>query len=135
MTIDAIVSNLKDDTFVGRTRSALAEYPGANPADVDRIMKWAVALRDDVVNLVQEIDDLDEVRMTLAINYIELKSRWIALNTKINYQNFRTGTCDPMTALRGAAISSVLGHVESQLSPEDIDQITSFLAEPVRRAA
>ncbi len=135
MNVTDIISALKTDQLATHTRSALLEYQGANPSDVDRVVGWMSALRTDLITLIQEIEDPEEVAMTLAINYIELKSRWIAINTKINYQNFRTGSCDSATALRGAAISQLLALVEGLLTPEDIEQITAFLAEPIRKAA
>jgi len=135
MKLQDTIDQLKDGSLEQVAREALSSYQGANPADVEKLVKWTQSLRDDLVTLIKEIDDEDEVAMTLAINYIELKSRWIAINTKINYQNFRTGSCDPVSALRAAAISQLLAKVESLLSQGDIDQITQFLAEPIRRAA
>jgi len=135
MKLQDTIDQLKDGSLEQVSREALSSYQGANPADVEKLVKWTQSLRDDLVTLIKEIDDEDEVAMTLAINYIELKSRWIAINTKINYQNFRTGSCDPVSALRAAAISQLLAKVESLLSQGDIDQITQFLAEPIRRAA
>jgi hypothetical protein len=135
VSISEIVTRLKDPKFAESTRLHLSEYQDANPQDVERVTKWISALRDDLVALINEINDEDEVKMTLAINYIEIKSRWIALNTKIAYQNFRLGKCDPVTALRGCATSSLLVLVEGLLTQGDIDQIAEFLAEPIRRAA
>lgn len=137
MTTDVsqAVARLKDGSLAASIHESLMSWPAVQVADVERIVKWTMALRDDLVNLIQEIGDPDEVTMTLAINYIELKSRWIAMNTKMNYQTFRTGSCDTLLALRGAATSALLAHVESLLSSDDIDQITQFLSEPVRRAA
>lgn len=135
MKLQDTINQLNDGSLERVAREALNSYQGANPADVEKLVRWTQSLRDDLIALIKEIDDEDEVAMTLAINYIELKSRWIAINTKINYQNFRTGSCDPVSALRGAAISQLLAKVESLLSQDDIDQITQFLAEPIRRAA
>ena len=67
----------------------------------------------------------------LAINYIELKSRWIALNTKINYQTFRTGQCETVDALCASATSLLLQQIESLIDHADIEKITAFLAQPV----
>ncbi len=135
MDIQNAVARLKDEAQTKNLREALETWPDAQPGDVERVVKWAVALRDDLTTLISEIGDPEEVTMTVAINYIELKSRWIGLNTKMNYQTFRTGKCDSMTALRGAAISNLVGRIEELLTPGDIDQITQFLSEPVRRAA
>lgn len=135
MVIDDAVAHLQHPSLAAKAREALAQWPGAKPADVERITTWMLALRDDLVGLIREVGDPDEARMTIAINYIELKSRWIALNTRMNYQTFRTGSCDTIAVMRGSAISQLIGHVEELLTPQDIDTITQFLSEPVRRAA
>lgn len=135
MSINEIVGKLKDPGFDANLRECLSCYTAGNPTDCEKIAKWVGALRDDLVTLINEIGDLEEIRMTLAVNYIEIKSRWIALNTKMNYQNFRTGSCDPVTALRGCGMSQLVALIEGLLTQQEIDQITEFLAEPIRRAA
>jgi hypothetical protein len=135
MSVESNIESLLAPELGVSIHGALMTWPDVQTADADRVTKWALALRDDLVNLIREIGDPDEVKMTLAINYIELKSRWIALNTKMNYQTFRTGSCDTITALRGAALSAVVGKVEELLTQNDIEEITQFLSEPIRRAA
>ncbi len=135
MDVQDACKHLNDEQLGTQIHESLSSWPSVQAADVDRVKKWSLALRDDLVHLITEIGDPDEVKMTLAINYIELKSRWIALNTKINYQTFRKGSCDTVTALRGAAISALVGRVEELLTPQDIDEITTFLSEPIKRAA
>jgi hypothetical protein len=135
MSVETNIESLLAPQLGASIHEALMTWPDVQTADADRVTKWALALRDDLVNLIHEIGDPDEVKMTLAINYIELKSRWIALNTKMNYQTFRTGSCDTITALRGAALSAVVGKVEELLTQDDIEEITQFLSEPIRRAA
>lgn len=114
---------------------ALASYPGASQQHVDDAVGWVGDIRDTFVGVLENIDDPDEVSTTLAIHYIELKSRWIALNTKINYAMFRTGSVNPEDALRGTAVSTLLMVIEDFIADNDIDKITEFLAEPVKRAA
>jgi len=135
MDVQEAIDKLKDPQLGKGIHEALMSWPSVQVADVEKVSKWALALRDDLANLIHEIGDPDEVKMTLAINYIELKSRWIALNTKINYQTFRSGSCDTISALRGAALSALVGRVEELLTAADIDEITTFLSEPIRRAA
>lgn len=135
MNVEHALGTLRSDSMAAELREVLSGYPGAHAGDVDRVIKWVLALREDLAVLVSEIGDPDEVTMTLAINYIELKSRWIGLNTKMNYQMFHRGSCDVVTALRGGALSALIGRIETLLTREDIEQITQFLAEPIRRAA
>ena len=135
MTPQQVADKLHDPALERNITEALKEWPNADPRDVERTARWMLGLRDDLVSLVRTIDDPDEIVSTLAINYIELKTRWIAINTKVNYQTFRTGSCDASSAMRGTAISMLLAKVEEMISPGDIDKITDFLSAPVRRAA
>ncbi len=121
--------------FGDEIRESLLSWDGADPAKVARTVAWVLHLREDLVVLLKTIDDPEQIAETLAINYIELKTRWIALNTKINYQMFRTGAPDAETACRGSACSMLLADVERLLNEGDITKITEFLAQPVNRAA
>ncbi|MEM9558870.1 MAG: hypothetical protein AAF995_01080 [Planctomycetota bacterium] len=121
-------------------RAGLGEFAagsGASNPDalVAEVVGWIGGLRDQLVTLVTTIEDPDEIETTLAINYVELKSKWIALNTKINYTVFRSGACDPVDALRATGVSTLLMIVEELLEQSDIEKITEFLAAPLRSAA
>lgn len=111
--------------------------PDGRPVEqlVDESITWIENLRRDIVTLVKQIEDDDDVRMAVAIQYVELKSRWIAFNTKMNYERFRKGDCDRLDMCKGACASTLLGHLEELLSTEDVDKITDFLAAPIRGAA
>lgn len=116
-------------------RGGLEDWPDADPNDVEGTLAFITELRDEVTNLVTSVDDPDDIGYTMAIRYIELKTRWIALNTKINYEMFKNGACIATDAMRGASVSALLGHIESIIDQKDIDTITDFLAEPTKHAA
>lgn len=116
-------------------REVLSAWPDPDPMPRETSLAWVMAARDELVSLLREVADDEQIAETLAVNYIELKSRWIALCTKANYQNFRLGRCDSDLALKGSACSQLLAVVEGLLTPEDVAQITEFLATPIRRAA
>ncbi|MDX2147404.1 MAG: hypothetical protein SFZ23_07760 [Planctomycetota bacterium] len=135
MESNKVTSFLEGSWLADVVRPNLEQFPGAAPEQIERTWKWVDNLRTQLVALVRDIDDPDQIPTTLAIYYIECKSHWIALNTKVNYQNFRHGSCDVETALRGAAISQILARVETLLTADDINQITEFLAQPISRQA
>jgi hypothetical protein len=92
---DRAIAKLTDPAFRALLKEQLGTWEGADPAAIDRTIAWILQLREDLVSLIRTIDDDEQIAETLAINYIEIKTRWIALNTKINYQTFRQGACDP----------------------------------------
>ncbi|MEM0982454.1 MAG: hypothetical protein AAGI17_00735 [Planctomycetota bacterium] len=96
---------------------------------------WLDEQRKHLIFVFEQVDSPEDRDMLLAINFIELKSRWIAFNTELNYQVFKKGAPDVATQQRAFGTSLLLATVEPLLSSGDVDQITQFLAEPVNRAA
>ncbi|MCA3006090.1 MAG: hypothetical protein LW650_12885 [Planctomycetaceae bacterium] len=135
MDLATLSNRLTDPTLVSSIREALLSWPEADPHLVEQTLTWVKGLRDELVSLCREIDDDEQIEQNLAITYIELKTRWIAINTRINYQLFRTGHNDPQSVFRATGVSMLLAHVESLLTAGDVAQITEFLAQPIRRAA
>jgi len=108
----------------------------ANDVDVPQTTReeefvWIHKLRDDFVKTLIDITDTEDMRMTLAIRYIELKCAWIQFNTTNNYCLMNTGNLDGRSVLKSCLISHLLGNVESLLKPEEIAQITDFLSRPI----
>lgn len=130
-----VMTQLTDPALGQQIAEALRTWPNADAGDIAKTVDWVMAVRSNFVSLLREVDDDGELVTTLAINYIELKSHWIALNTKINYQNFRRGACDSRVAFQATGISMLLGQLESMIEQSDLDKITEFLAAPVRQAA
>lgn len=136
MDLNTITETLMSPRFEAQLREAFAtSNMNPQPDAVERTIEWIKTLRHDLLALLKEVDDDEQIEQTMAINYVELKSRWIAINTKVNYQMFRTGQFDVETALRGTSASMFLAEVEALLDPRDIAAITEFLAQPLRRAA
>jgi len=108
----------------------------ANDVDVSQSIReeefvWIHKLRDDFVKTLSDITDTEDVRMTLAIRYIELKCAWIQFNTTNNYCLMNTGNVDGRSVLKSCLLSHLLGNVESLLTPNEINQITDFLSQPI----
>lgn len=102
---------------------------------IDDAIGWLDGLRRDMLALISGIGNDDDVEMALAIQYVELKSRWIAFNTKMNYEMFRGITPQAHDMCRATSVSTFLGYLEELLDPSDIDEITTFLSEPIKKAA
>jgi len=108
----------------------------ANDVDVPQTIReeefvWIHKLRDDFVKTLSDITDTEDMRMTLAIRYIELKCAWIQFNTTNNYCLMNTGNVDGRSVLKSCLLSHLLGNVESLLKAEEIAQISDFLSRPI----
>lgn len=117
-------------------RTGAADYEGADDSTVDSIIEWANAEWNGMMSLLNEIeDDTDDINTTMALFYIECKSKWIALNSKMNYQMFRGNPPEPELVIRGFAMSQLIAIAEGIIPSDDIENITEFLAQPIKQAA
>ena len=94
-------------------------------------LTWIHDYRDRCVSAYEDVDDLEAMYTLAAVNYVELKSHWILLNTQINYQNANRGAADMGIAVRASMITTLLLALEEALATDDVDTIISFLSEPV----
>jgi len=113
----------------------IAESGMGDAATGKEIAGWVCQLAEDFLMLLKDIDDPEQIDATTAIHYIEIKSHWIALNTRMNYQLARQGQADPTIVLKGAAVSQFLATLEPLIKSADIDAITQFLSEPIDKNA
>ncbi|GAB4514999.1 MAG: hypothetical protein Tsb0013_19480 [Phycisphaerales bacterium] len=139
MLNDRIISHL-ESFDMDQLRDHLSNCPepqdGSSLSDViEGAIEWVQGLRRDLMSLISGIANEEDVEMAVAIQYVEMKSRWIAFNTKMNYELFRGMTPQARDMCRAAAVSTLLGHIEDLLKPEDIGTITEFLSEPIKKAA
>lgn len=116
-------------------RAGLSSWEGASPSQIEKTLDSVDRTRERLIDVLKTVEDPEEISVLIAINYIELKTRWIALNTKINYSVFKTGSCETEDALQASSVSALIGLLESLLNQTDIETITDFLAQPLHRAA
>ena len=116
-------------------RASLESWDSATPEQIDDAIAWVLGIAHDVDKVIGSIDDDEDAQINLAVKYIELKSRWIGMNNYINYTVMRGERPLDADVLRGAAISQLLGAIEDCINANDLDTITSFLAEPINNAA
>ncbi|MEL6796526.1 MAG: hypothetical protein AAFO89_06840 [Planctomycetota bacterium] len=131
-----VIRNFDFDALRAQLRESPEPTDGRTLDEViETTAEWLEALQSDLVALISEIDGGDDMEMVLAIQYVELKSRWIAFNTKMNYTLFKGNQPVVNDLFRASAVSALLGHIESLLREEDIEHITTFLGQPIANAA
>lgn len=116
-------------------RDRLATCDHATPERLDAAFDWLETIRRELIDVLDHVDDPADAAMAVAIQYVELKSRWIGLNTKMNYAMFRTGQCRVEDQLRAGAVTHLLTVLEPCIDPEDVNKIREFLAKPLDKAA
>ena len=134
MDAKTVEQHLKSADLETVIPTTLANWENADKAQIAEVTEWVCGIRDEFIALVHDVDDSEQIIASIAIHYIEIKSHWIALNTKMNYQMARNGAAETPIVLRGAAVSAFLATLEPLIQPGDVDAITSFLAEPINPA-
>ena len=133
--MQTIEQHLTRQAFQTQLHEALASWENSPAGLIEKTIVYVNTLSGELISLCKEVDDAEQIEQTVAVFYIELKSRWIALNTRVNYQTFRTGSCEVESAFRASGVSMLLAEVESLINEDDIRKITDFLSQPIRRAA
>lgn len=126
------IPTLRDDAFLEQVREGLAAFGDDVATDaIESTITWIADERDDIAGLLELVGDSDEdVRMLAAVRLIELKSRWIAINNRVNYSLMKTGQFDPALPLRGAALSALIDRIERVLPERSVEAYHALLAEP-----
>lgn len=78
-----------------------------------------------------DINDDEDMGYYVAIQYVELKARWIQMNLRLSYQAVTKGEGDAEMLLRAASISALLGIVEPHVSQTYVQTIQKLLTEPM----
>jgi len=130
-TMDRRLEKLMEADLAGQLTDTFEGYDDATAERLEMCIAHAEELRHKLKEVAEPIDDEDQLGMTMAVYFIELKARWIGHNTQMNFQLFQSGQFDPLLPFMAAAVSIVLAYVEAELTPTDIERINEFLAEPV----
>lgn len=88
-------------------------------------------IHSEFLALAEEVLDEEELRRALVLRYIELKSRWIMYNTRLQFRLLLTGESDDRLVYTASAISLFLEAMEQILTLSDVEFINQFLSEPV----
>jgi len=98
---------------------------------VEEILDWVRGFRDEFLELAEDVDDPKEIQTSIVIRYIEIKCRWMMLNTQMQYQAVNTGEPDQEIMVKGSLVSNLLEQLEEFLDEDDIREITEFLSQPI----
>ncbi len=90
-------------------------------------------IHSEFMSLTEDVLDESELRRALVLRYIELKSRWIMYNTRLQFRLLLTGDSDDQLVYTASAISLFLEAMEQILTQRDVESINQFLVEPVSR--
>ena len=131
----ALIKQIRDAEFRARTEASLSDWPGVTAQHVVDALSTLDDIMNSLCHTLAAIEGGEDLHLTLAIQYIELKTRWIGMNNRINYTTIRTGVPATEDVLLATVLSMFLVHIEGLVHAEDVERINEFLAEPIGRAA
>jgi len=124
---------LGDARLEQQWNDVVADWRDDAPGEAQAAVDWVRDLRDDLLDSVDTIDDPIELEEALAMQHIRYKSTWIMLNTKLQYQMMRHGTPNFTDLHRASLITSLIATLEDIMPEDEVQQIESFLSDPVNR--
>lgn len=131
--LEKLIAELTSDQC--RTEfDTMKKQAGLSPEDeaaLDRYFEFKI---DNLVSSARDVcfeGDESELQRLLPHIWIEFRMEWIRYNTQMQYQTVTRGQADTGLALRGGALSFLLGLVEKFLSNDEIYWCTKLAADPM----
>lgn len=113
-------------------KSCLEAYKESTPQERLDLAEWASSVRATFLAHAEDVgdDEEEELRTSLALGYIEMKSKWQMLNTQINYQVFRKGEANVNLTYKSALLSVLVDKIGKFITANDLQKIQEFLINP-----
>lgn len=119
------------DSLEEQWAEVLGQWSGAAPAEREAVRTCVAERRDRVLDCFLAIDSLEELKWSLAIGYVEMKCHWAMLNARIQHQTVQRGRPEDFLVYRATCVSLIVQALEPLLSREYVEDLASFLAEPL----
>jgi len=131
--LQALRQTLRSHDLDSEWSSVVGSWDSGSTAQKERVIGWIRELRDELLDLADHVQDDLEIEFSVAVRYIELKSHWMMLNTRIQYELFRRGEASEENMYKASVCSMLIAALEDLLTDEDRRRIAEFLAEPLAR--
>ncbi|MEF8864768.1 MAG: hypothetical protein V5A20_03305 [Salinibacter sp.] len=119
------------DSLEEEWEEVLEQWAGTAPSERQAVRRHVAELRDQVLDSLLATETLEELKRGLALGYAEMKCRWTMLNTRIQHQTAQSGRPDEPLIYRATCVSLIVQALEPLLSREHVEDLASFLAEPL----
>ncbi|MFO8233421.1 MAG: hypothetical protein R6U20_12235 [Longimonas sp.] len=120
-----------EDPLDEQWKTVLSEWDGGTTAQRRAIRAYVSGVRNRIVQTLDDLEEVNEIRQALAVQYLEMKCHWTLLNTQIQSQTARDGVPDEALMYRATCVSLIIQAIEPLLSQERINTLTQMLAEPI----
>ncbi len=135
MTVQRLREALESNAVEEMWKSSLDAYQEGTPQDRSDLAQWIMDVRANFLSHLDDVgDDSEELLISVALGFIEMKSQWQMLNTQINYQVFRKGEANTYMTYKSSLLSVLVDAIGQFLTPEDLEKIQEFLLNPTATA-
>ncbi len=111
-------------------KEVLSNWERGSSAQRRAIRAYVSGFRNRIIQTLDDLEEVNEIRQALGVQYLEMKCHWTLLNTQIQSQTARDGMPDEALMYRATCVSLIIQAIEPLLSQERIDTLTQTLAEP-----
>ena len=133
MNIEEVLSAIDGPEFQANMEETIATWEEGTVEQKLELRAKIDKHKQHLLNALKGVEDDDDLKLSVTLHYIELKSHWIMLNIKLNYQTMKDGMPDMFSMYHASLVSAVVGVIEALLTEDDIRHITNFLAEPAKK--
>lgn len=109
----------------------LDQWSSAAPASRTAVRSDLLGLRNRLLNRIMEMSSLDGLRQGLAVQYGQVKCRWLMMTMKIQHQTLRHGGADEQLICRATCVSLLVQSLEPLLHQPSMSRLTEVLDEPI----
>ncbi len=135
MTVQRLREALESNAVEEMWKSSLDAYQEGTPQYRSDLAQWIMDVRANFLSHLDDVgDDSEELLISVALGFIEMKSQWQMLNTQINYQVFRKGEANTYMTYKSSLLSVLVDAIGQFLTPEDLEKIQEFLLNPTATA-
>ena len=128
MDLKTALENWSEKKTLLATLTAMAHEPKMIPF-ITSVAHYVETQVSACIASFSDINDDDDMDYYVAIQYVELKARWIQMNLRLNYQAVTIGEGDPEMLLKAASTTALLSIVEPYVSRPYVEHIQKLLAE------
>ncbi len=130
MTIKNILEDLNQREKIQKMVSEMTTDPALAAYASDTVDYLLNEVNQHLLSCA-EIDDQEDLDYYTAVQYVELKARWIQMNLRLSYQAVRTGQGNPKMLMKASGTTALLVALEPFVSKSYVSQIQTLLAQPV----
>ncbi len=132
MNYQTLLESIQNPKLEQTWKETLTYWDDSEINDREDLLDFIKNKRNQFLEMLNEVGEDGDWESLIAVEYIELKSLWINLNTQIQYQYFTKGKQIGATAYKASVTSMFLEVIEQFIPNATRDKINVFLGETAK---